>query len=457
MRFTEIFRVILLSVFIATAVSCKDDIKPVNQETVEMETKMVLSVDKTSLETVDIRVRHDGTNDQNWVYISTADLETDADELIDAVIANELSLTNQILANTGNNKSIRISGLEPKSYYRLIVKFIDAKGTPVGKAQQIVFRTNRNLDVFEVNSNWNVSYDNRTQGVDPLSSELVEYDNFKCTSTDEEPYILAVIKKSDYDSFVKNTDHKLKIRTFFEEYIASSGVEVGSDKWAEIVEKGNCSWQEQRLRCGDWYLFMVGVDEKGELTGLYKQVQCLIPEEEATDAYNRWLGTWEVNAYDNMVPVKFTLTILKAEANMWYYSVGWEPNNIYGIDPASLPVELFFDKTTGKVYLVSQYVSSAVDMAGAVMDFYMYGVFPYGGASTFLDTMNTKIAEFTMTDNSNTEAKVTGMTFTTTQAGSLLSFQYKEAIYYMYTQGSTGSAISVSHPDFPYTMKKITE
>lgn len=142
---------------------------------------------------------------------------------------------------------------------------------------------------------------------------------------------------------------------------------------------------------------------------------------------------------------------------MWYYSVGWEPNNIYGIDPASLPVELFFDKTTGKVYLVSQYVSSAVDMAGAVMDFYMYGVFPYGGASTFLDTMNTKIAEFTMTDNSNTEAKVTGMTFTTTQAGSLLSFQYKEAIYYMYTQGSTGSAISVSHPDFPYTMKKITE
>ena len=239
--------------------------------------------------------------------------------------------------------------------------------------------------------------------------------------------------------------------------MASSGVETGSEQWAEIVETGNCSWQEQRLRCGDWYLFMIGVDEDGELTGLYRQVECVIPEEEATDAYNKWLGTWEVSAYDEGVPTKFTLTILKSEANMWYYSIGWEPNNVYGVDPANLPVELFFDKTNGKAYLVSQYVTSAVDVGGVTADFYMYGVFPYGGASTFLDTVNTRIAEFSMTDAASTEASVTGMTFTTMQAGTQLTFKYTEAIYYMYMDGSEGAAISLSHPDFPYTMKKITE
>ena len=456
MRITNILRILFVCLFLAMTVACGEDVAPVKQ-TVEQNVSIVLTVDKTSLETADIRVRHDGLNDISWVYLNTSDLETDADELIDSAVNHELAVTGQLLVEKGNNKSVRISGLAPKTYYRLIVKLVDEQGKTIGKAQQMVFRTNRNLDVFEVNENWNVVYDSRTQGVDAGSSEVIEFDNFKCTSTDNEPYILAVIKKADYDSFVKNPDHKLKLRTFFEEYVASSGVEVGSAEWKKIIETGNCTWQEQRLRCGNWYLFMVGVDAEGELTGLYKQVECVIPEEEATDEYNKWLGTWEVSAYDNGVPVSFNLTILKSEANMWYYSIGWEPNNVYGVDPADLPVELFFDKTTGKVYLVSQYVATAVDLSGEVMDFYMYGVFPYGGASTYLDTLNNKLAEFSMTSSDNKTATVQGMTFSTTQAGALLTFKYTEVIYYMYMPGSTGVAISLSHPDFPFTMKKISE
>lgn len=456
MKFSDIFRILFVCLFLAMSVSCGDKVSPV-VETVQQNVNIVLSVDKTSLETADIRVRHDGLNELSWVYMSTSDLETDADELIDSAVNNELAVTGQLLVEKGNNKSVRISGLAPKTYYRLIVKLVDEQGVPVGKAHQMVFRTNRDLDVFEVNENWNVVYDSRTQGVASGSSEVIEYDNFKCTSSDDESYILALIKKADYDAFVKNPEHKLKIRTFFEEYVASSGIEAGSEEWAKVVESGNCTWQEQRLRSGDWYLFMVGVDAQGELTGLYRQVECLIPEEEPTDEYNKWLGTWEVSAYDNGIPVSFTLTILKSEANMWYYSIGWESNNIYGIDPAVLAVELFFDKNTGKAYLVSQYVNSAVDASGAIMDFYMYGVFPYGGASTYLDNLNTKIAEFEMQGSDNTKATVTGITFTTTQAGALLTFKYTEAIYYMYSYGGTGTSISLSHPDFPFTMTKISE
>ena len=241
MRFTDIFRTLFLCMFITAAAACGKEGDPAEQEQVENNVNIILSVDKTSLETADIRVRHDGQNDLKWVYISTSDLESDADELIDSAIDNELSLTGQLLAEYGNNRSLRISGLAPKTYYRLIVKFVDGEGRPVGKATDLLFRTNRNLDVFEENRNWNVMYDARTQGFYSGTAELMEFDNFKCTSSDDEPYILAVIKKNDYESFVKNPEHKLKIRTFFEEYLASSGVASGSKEWKDIIETGDCT------------------------------------------------------------------------------------------------------------------------------------------------------------------------------------------------------------------------
>ena len=141
---------------------------------------------------------------------------------------------------------------------------------------------------------------------------------------------------------------------------------------------------------------------------------------------------------------------------MWYYSIGWEPGNIYAVDPASLPVEIFFDKTTGDAYLVSQYVSTAADMSGNIMDFYFYGTFPYGGSENFVDIENSKLAKLEMTNSDNTKAKVTGMVFTTVQAGVQLSFQYTKVIYYM-TDGANGVAISMSHPSMPFTMTKISE
>ena len=453
MKFNNLFKIFFLSVLLVSFVSCKEDVAPDSVEVVD-EVTFALSIDKIALEMADLRVRHDGNNDLKWVYMNTDDLETDADQLIDAVVRKQLDFAHEVLAQSGNNKSIRVSGLHPKSDYRLIVKAIDEAGNPYGKAVSLVFRTQRNLDVFEVNDNWKIVYEGRSEGVYPGSSELVEYDNFKCSSSDEESYILAVIKDADYKALQKHPDHKMKIRTFFEQYIASSGVQEGA--WADVVKSGECVWQEQRLRHGEWILFMVGVDKEGALTGLYQQVNCEIPEEEPTEDFKKWLGKWNVVAYDQGIEFKFTLDILSSEANMWLYSIGWEPNNVYSIDPASLPVEIFYDKITGNAYLVSQYVSTAVDMTGAMMDFYFYGTFPYGGASTFVAADNTKIAEIVMTDDTNTEAIASGLVFTTNQAGVSLSFKYEEVIYYM-TDGVNGTAISLDHPNFPFVMTKVTE
>ena len=451
MKITSIIKILLFSLLLTAASSCNPADTP-ETEIVNGDVKFALSVDNLSLNNADIRVRHDGANAVKWVYVKTTDLESDADELVYDVVSKELDFAQTIVVMSGNNKSLRLSGLLPKTDYRFIVKAIDDAGNLYGKAYTMLFRTQRDLNVFEENSNWDLKYEGRKEDYSPGTTELVEYDTFVCTSGDEEPYIFAFVKEADYKALEKHPDHKVKLRTFFEQYISSLGV----TSWSEAVEKGNSICKEERLRHGDWLLFMVGVDENGELNGLYKQVECLIPEEEPTEDFKKWLGTWEVVGYDEGVPYKFNLTFLSSEANMWYYTIGWEPNNVYGIDPAILPVEVFYDKVTGKAYLVSQYVNSAYDAAGAVMDFYFYGTFAYAGANTFLDAENNKLAVLEMTNDSCTEAKATGLEFTIAQAGAQLTFQYSKVIYYMRTLGQ-GTAISMGHPSFPFTMTKLAE
>ena len=451
MKLTSIIKILLFSLLLQSVVSCKIDDTP-ETEVVDADVKFALSVDNLSLNAADIRVRHDGVNEVKWVYLQTTDLESDADELIYDVVSKELGFAQTIVAMSGNNRSLRLSGLLPKTSYRFIVKTIDDAGNLYGKAYTMFFRTQRDLNVFDENPNWGLKYEGRTEDYSPGTTDLVEYDTFACSSSDEEPYIFAFVKAADYKALEKHPDHKVKLRTFFEQYISSLGV----TSWSEAVEKGNSICKEERLRHGDWLLFMVGVDENGELTGLYKQIECVIPEEEPTEDFQKWLGSWEVLGYDQGVPYKFNLTFLSSEANMWYYTIGWEPNNVYGIDPAVLPVEVFYDKITGKAYLVSKYVSSAYDSAGTVMDFYFYGTFPYGGSNTFLDIENSKLAVLEMTNDSCTEAKATGLEFTIAQAGAQLSFQYSKVIYYMRTSGQ-GTAISMGHPNFPFTMTKLSE
>ena len=453
MKFNQIIRMFSLLVLIFSMISCKEEL-PKNEQPILEDVEFAVSIDKLTIASADLRIRHDGDSDVTWVYHNTSDLESDPDELIASVVADELAFANQVTALAGNNKSIRLTGLLPKTSYRLILKAIAENGELYGDTFTFTFRTQRDLDAFEVNMNWNIEYAGRSEGYNSSTQQAVELENFKCISTDEEPYIMALIKKSDYQALEKDPEHELKIRTFFEQYLASSGLDKTG--WDDVIETGNCTWQEERLRHGDWLAFMVGVDAEGDLTGLYRQVDTVIPEEEPTAEFQKWLGTWEVVGYNDGVEYKFNLTILSAEANMWFTSIGWEPGNVYALDPASLPVEIFFDKLTGNAYLVSQYVTTAIDSFGTKADFYFFGSFKYGGSNTFVDLENSRIAEIEMINAANTKARVSGLTFDTTQAGVQMSFRYTQVFYYM-TDGTTGTAISMAHPNFPFTMTKISE
>ena len=336
-----------------------------------------------------------------------------------------------------------MSALQAKSYYRFICSAIDeVTGLPYGDVAEITYRTRRDPSVFEMNDSWTISRGERTMN----NQDKTEYDNFVCESDDEQTYVVLTLKDSDFEYYYKND-----LRSLFEDYQSSFGFEEGSSKWKSVLSSGDITWSEQRLRSGDWTAYMIGIDSDGELSGLYQLLQFTVEQEVASAEYNRWLGTWTVSDAGEAL---FDIEIIPSENNMWYYMGGWESTNIYQFDtydPALMP-ELFFDKETGKMLFISQYVNTMVS-GSETMDFYFTGTFTYGNTYVLGDeVLNLRMAESSFVNSSYSEAMITALDF----INSGMSFPI-ESICYMYYNGSQPGAISMAVPTLPLTMTKVTE
>ena len=441
MKLTTILKVLIASTLLFSFVSC-DKAPEQSVENVASDVNIMLDVDKVTLSSVNVRVRHNGDADMLWVYMLTPDLKTSADALIDEKLASDLELTAEIVAWTGQNKSIQLTDLDPKSYYRFICKSIDSvTGKPLGVASELIFRTRRDPSVFEINDNWEISVGDRVVS----NIDKQEYDNFILDSKDDESYVLVPLKVADFEFYYNND-----LQAFFEDYQSSYGYELGDSKWKDVVKKGDMTWAEQRLRSGEWFIFMIGIDSEGELTGYYQKLELTIEQEVATDAYNRWLGTWQVINGDGTS--SFQIDILPSENNMWYYMSGWESDNVYQYDttdPALMP-EVYFDKETGEMCFISQYLNTLVDDAGSY-DFYFSGTFTYGNTYVLgSEVLNYRMADAGFLDSSYKTARVEANDFTTQG----LSFPIQQ-ICIMYSYGGQLGAISLVPPTLPLTLTKV--
>lgn len=440
MKFNVILKVLIAGIMLSSFAGCEK--APVQGMETADEVSIMLDVDKVNLESVSVRVRHDGAADMLWVYMLTPDLETPAIQLIEEKIAAELQLSGEIVVYTGKNKSVFLSGLLPKSYYRFICASLDpVTGKTAGDVAEIQFRTRRDPSVFEVNDNWSIALGDRViSNVDQM-----EYDNFICSSSDDEYYVMLPIKTSDFEYYYRSD-----IRSLFEDYVSDFGLQEGDSKWKDIVKEGKSTWSEQRLRSGDWIIFMIGLDQTGELTGLYQKMLLTVEQEAATQEYDRWIGTWTVS--DKNGQSLFDIAIIPSENNMWYYMGGWESTNIYRFDtfdPALMP-ELFFDKASGKLCFVSQYVNTMVTDTES-LDFYFSGTFTYGNTYVLGDeVLNLRMAESVFTNDSHTQAAINGLKF----VNSGMEFPI-ESICYMYYNGFQPNSISLSVPVLPLIMTKV--
>lgn len=437
MKFTSILKVFSVALVSILLMGCE---KETEQTTgLASDVTISLDVDKVTLESASIRIRHESDADMVWAYLLTQDFESDAESLLLDKIDRELELTGEIVAYTGRNKSIVLTDLEPKSYYRFICQALDdVTGKPFGNVATLDFRTRRDPSVFEVNDNWSIERGERS--VNP--SDRMEYDNFICSSEDDETYVVLPIKVSDFEFYYQND-----MRALFEDFHADFGLEVGASQWQNVLKEGDVTWSEQRLRSSDWIVYMLGIDRDGELSGLYQEYRFKIEQEVASDEYNRWLGQWKVINGEGVE--LFDIHILPSENNLWYYLAGWEGDNLYfDTYDQTLMIETFFNKSNGKMEFISQYVNTMMTDYETI-DFYFSGTFYYGG-NYVVDAMNYKMAETSFMTSDYTEARVDGLTFT----GSGLTVPIQEICYFYYS-GSQPSSISLDIPNLPLTFKKV--
>ena len=441
MKLTTILKALFVGALTILLSGCQQS-EPAEGNVTTPDVTILLDLDKVTLESANVRVRHTGAADLAWVYMITQDLETPAVTILSEKIAADLELTSEIVAYTGTNKSISITDLDPKSYYRFICQGIDRDTRKtIGTPSELTFRTRRDPAVFEVNENWSISVGDRVVN----NTDKQEYDNFILASNDDESYVLVPLKVADFEFYYNND-----LQAFFEDYQSSYGYELGDSKWKDVVKSGDMTWAEQRLRSGDWFIFMIGIDSEGELTGYYQKLELTIEQEVATKEYNRWLGTWQI--VDMNGNNMFQIDILPSENNMWYYMSGWEIDNVYGYDTTdpALMAELYFDKETGEMCFISQYLNTLVDDAGSY-DFYFSGTFTYGNTYVLgSEVLNYRMADAEFLDSSYTKARVEANEFTTQG----LSFPIQQ-ICIMYSYSGQLGAISLAPPTLPLTMTQV--
>ena len=381
---------VLMSCVVAALAGCSQKI---DLEETEDNVQVSLRVDEVFQEKAYIRLNHDGPIEEYWYHILTEDLESDAAVLLQESISVALETEGELNVNQGANKNLTFSGLEPKTEYRVIASRVLADGSMTGNVAELVFKTLRDPDVFEIHPDWKIEYKERRAEEDNVNEER---EIFSCVVGDsEDTYVPCLLSAADFSKSYGND-----LRACFEDYVAFRNME--NVKWPNVVLNEDIEHAEDRLRSGDYIVFMVGIDETGALTGYYAKEEFTIRQETASEAYRKWVGEWELSGLYGDKTLTYQVEIKPEENNLYYRMYGWESTSCDGYFkdiPTQLPILLYFEKSTGNVYVVSEELPDLPSMAG-IYYFYVYGCIEieYDGVMTPVpvDVPNLRLARFTM-------------------------------------------------------------
>lgn len=211
------------------------------------------------------------------------------------------------------------------------------------------------------NTTWSIEYAGR-KVVEGVNTEEIRVNNV----SGNQLYLVSVINKANYSTYGGD------LLAFMKNELQNNSEHVYMGA-PEIIQFG-------RFRHGTWYAFIIGLDANKKLTGEYAYTKFNVEEEEPSEAYLRWLGEWTVSDGH----ISYDILISQEEANQVYRLDGWE---IRSGDPDGWEqmnmeyLETDFEPSDGRMYFVSQYISTYEDEAlnGAEVDELFLGVIDYDG------------------------------------------------------------------------------
>lgn len=396
---------------------------------------------------VSISVRNNGTTNDSWYGFATTDLTTDINILIKETVA-ELKAEGNIPVKKNTKLTVGLKDLMSFTEYRYIVFGVTASGQTYGTPSSIGFETLKSAGVFEKTDDWSIVYNGRIQ--DDYGNDM---EAFTITPNTGKRYYFTTLSTYYLEFYELNdilASEAAYIESFFE---AGYGLDDLTCTTKEVL--GN-----KRLESGDYLALAMGFDDNGKATGYYSSMEFTIEEEEATAAYNAWLGTWKVTASNNGAdgnPIVYNISIEHGDNNFFYYVRHWEVGDQYDNDPFG--EDYNFDVFQFPAYFQDEdgsFIVESLDFTDVNYDqnygyFGLFGSTTYEGNFQYVCVTGDRIAKGTLTDSSN--GTMTGM-----KSGLDLDFTYEGmgfTGYYEINGGENYNAFSFNtHAKFPITMEK---
>lgn len=279
---------------------------------------IAVDVNNVTATSAKIEVSHDGKAANSWYGFVTTDVNTNELALIKAAVSDlkQGDLASQL--KFSKNFVTILNALTPNTAYKYIAFGLTEDGVVYGNHGAVEFTTleantggntggNPSEDEvytgMNVNPSWSIAY----TGVGTI--EGTEYNNtVTVTSTDNNPYTIAIVYASEYDSS--------KLRGFGEKLIEDMYSYIDENNYAygtsyvlnDLLYRGNGKTAFENLYPGYYVAVALGITSKGEVSGLYAVSATFeIKEEEPTSLYTSWMGNWVLNG-DNNVSNNITLS-----------------------------------------------------------------------------------------------------------------------------------------------------
>lgn len=404
------------------------------------------------VEVLGVEVKDGGASGK---YIITACTESDyiksgcesQEEFMETFAQESIDYLKQLIAQypdqfsslddlTHTNSAKEAWNLMPAGNYYVYAIGVDASGNASGQFAYAPYTiAGESSGDFKVNSNWSITYNGR------YTQTGVEYEYLTYTALADDSYYPVVMSKSQYESQYGSSIANLA--PAFANYLKENNA---------APKLGTQKLLYNKKDPGEYVAIMIGMDANWNLTSYYAMIEFTVGEEqEASEAYKKWLGEWTLTAKNvagTADSTYFNFTIVQNSANQSYAVNGWGGDKFVNFGN----VVTQFDETTGDMVFRTYNVAEGVDLYsdGRSWDIGLYGDIDVDGTNSPVTGDNLKLATGKLSsDGSKATISAAEVKLTTGK-----QYTYTHMWWYGFSQDGYYVIYNGTRPPFPCTLTK---
>lgn len=317
----NIFRFFMAAMIAVTFASCEEqtpvtpddqDNPPVEKPVLNENLAFTLEVKEVTSESAKIAVKHNGEATDTWYGFYTT--ETDIDKAVTDKIA-EVSASGKVSGlKKDNDMTVTLNRLEAETAYTYVAFGLTSEGVKYGKTASVGFTTTAAAPVVPTEytecDTWSMTYDGREE------YEGAEYDLFTVTCEAGNRYYFTTVETYLLQAYQVTVQQYVESEVANVKELLKAGYTLD-----QLMSAESATWSIPRLVSGEYICLAIGFNEDGTPTMYYSADDAVIEEEEATAAYNQWLGVYE---FVSASGVAYDIEIAHYDNNYMYAVYGWE-------------------------------------------------------------------------------------------------------------------------------------